>query len=353
MAPPERAGDTAGRADCRLRVVFFGTSAFAEPVLRGLAAHHRVLTVVTQPDRPAGRGRRPRPSRIKGVARELELPVLEPGRIRSRRTWGAVAEFAPDCLVVADYGQILPAGLLRVPRLGAVNVHASLLPELRGAAPAAWAIARGFPHTGVTTMLMDAGLDTGPVLAQRRAPILKDDTGGRLLARLAPIGAELLIETLDGLARGTIEPVPQDNSGASLAPRIGRRDLALDWTLAASALAARIRAFSPTPTAFTAIAPGNGPEPTLLKIHAAAVGDAAPPAAEAPGACRISGPAHSPRLEVACGGGTTLLPSRVQAAGRAPLEIAAFLQGAEIPRLLGPEEALAARGQSRTAVNRR
>ena len=246
----------------RLGVVFAGSSGFAEPVLRAVHRRHRVLAVVTQPDRPAGRGRRLRRSRIGTLADALGLRLLQPRRIRRRRSWTRLADLQPDCLVVADYGQILPARLLAVPRLGAVNVHASLLPALRGAAPVAWAIARGFSRTGVTTMLMDAGLDTGPILKQRAVEILPTDTGGGLLKRLAPIGADLLLETLDGLAEGGICPRPQDDRAATLAPLLRRADAALDRTLEAACLEARIRAFSPAPRSASPVTPA--PEGAFL-----------------------------------------------------------------------------------------
>ncbi len=334
---PAKAG---GRED-RLRVVFLGTSGFAEPILRALAERHRVLLVVSQPARPAGRGRRLRPSRIERLAEKLDLPRFGPERIRRPSAWERIAALAPDALVVADYGQILPARLLAVPRLGSVNVHASLLPELRGAAPVPWAVARSFRRTGVTTMLMDAGLDTGPILLQRGVEIREAETGGSLLARLAGIGAGLLVETLSGLARGEIAPRPQDDAKASAAPRIEKSDLALDWTEGARVLAARIRAFSPAPGAFTAFFPRGSGEPVLLKIHAAEVGTEPAPADASPGTIRTFGPGAS-RLAVACGGGAPLLPLRVQAAGRRPLEIGDFLRGHPVSVFLEAGEALRA-----------
>ena len=311
-----------------LRVVFLGTSAFAEPVLRALHREHRVVAAVTQPDRPAGRRHRSRVSRIKALATELGIAVQQPERIRRRSAWEPLAELAPDCLVVADYGQILSARLLAVPRLGAINVHASLLPKLRGAAPAIWAVARGLRRTGITTMLMDAGLDTGPVLLQRATAIRDGETGGELLARLAPLGAELLVETLAGLAAGSIRPRPQDDSKATLAPRVQKADAALDWDQEAAVLVNRIRAFSPAPVAFTALAgaaPGEGPG--LLRVHRAAAEGAGSPLPLPPGSFRISGGPRTPRLAVACGGDTTLLPLEVQAAGRRGMPIADFLRG--------------------------
>ena len=285
------------------------------------------MGVATQPDRPAGRGHRMVASRIKRLAVSMGLPLWQPERIRRRAAWEPLAALAPDCLVVADYGQILPAGLLAAPRLGAVNVHASLLPELRGAAPAIWAVARGFLRTGVTTMLMDPGLDTGPVLLRREAEIRPADTGGSLLARLAPLGAALLLETLAGLARGAITPRPQDDAAATLAPLVTRADAALDWEARAGALADRVRAFSPAPVAFAAFPGGReGAPPKLLRIHRARASGRAPAGAP-PGSFRVSGPAGAPRLAVACSGGT-LLPLEVQAPGRRRLEIGDFLRGA-------------------------
>lgn len=315
----------------RLRTVFLGTSSFAAPVLRALHARHEVLAAVTQPDRPAGRSHRPRISRIKRLALELGIPVRQPERIRRRSAWEPVAELAPDALVVADYGQILSARLLAAPRLGAVNVHASLLPELRGAAPAIWAVARGHRRTGVTTMLMDAGLDTGPILLQRETDIGDGETSGELLARLAPLGAELLIETLAGLATGRITPRPQDDEAATLAPRVKKADAALDWELEAPVLVNRVRAFAPAPVAFTALGEGASGTAAVLRIHRAAAADGAPEEGRPPGSFRIAGSRRAPRLVVACGGGTALLPLEVQASGRRRLPIDQFLRGSAVP----------------------
>lgn len=325
----------------RLRLAFLGTSGFAVAMLRALHARHEVVAAVTQPARPSGRGRRLRRSPVERLAEGLDLPVLRPKRLRRRAGWSPVAALEPECLVVADYGQILPARLLRAPPLGAVNVHASLLPALRGAAPAAWAVARRLPRTGVSTMLMDAGLDTGPVLLQRETEIGASETGGELLARLAPIGAELLLETLDRLADGTIRPTPQDDEAASWAPRITRADTALDWRLPAADLEARIRAFAPAPGAFTALSAPALAQPRLLRIHAA-TSECRDPAEESPGTCRVEGPKRSPRLRIPCAGGTALLPQRVQAAGSRAMPIGAFLRGAPWLRGPGPVRCLAA-----------
>ncbi len=320
---------SASPADRRLRVLFCGTSGFAAPVLRALHRRHEVLAVVTQPDRPAGRGRRLRPSRIKQLAVELGLRVLQPPRLRRRAGWLPIVSLAPDCLVVADYGQILPARLLEAPPLGAVNVHASLLPQLRGAAPAVWAVARGLDRTGVTTMRMDAGLDTGPLLLQEAVGIAPGETGGSLLERLAPIGARLLLETLDGLAAGSLVPVPQDDAAATWAPRVERADTVLDWERPAAELEARVRAFAPAPGAFTAHEVAGAAKRRLLRIHSAET-RARSVASEnhPPGWSVVRGSGREARLEIACGDGNALVPLRVQPAGGRPMDAAAFLRGA-------------------------
>ena len=316
----------------RLRTVFFGTSHFAEAVFRALHGAHEVAAAVTRPARPAGRGHRTRPGRIREVADELGVPVLQPAGFRRERNVEAVTALRADCLVVADYGRILPPALLDSTPLGAVNVHASLLPALRGAAPAIWAVARGLKRTGVTTMLMDPGLDTGPILLQRALALGPADTGGSLLARLAPVGAQLLLETLEGLTEGRIEPTPQDDAAATEAPPVRKADAALDWTLDARALECRVRAFRPAPTAFTAFPDAAG-EPRLLRIHAAAVGAESFP--EEPGTFRQTGSRRDPGIEVACGGGV-LLPLEVQEPGGGRMSVGDFVRGRHLPGLAEP-----------------
>ncbi len=316
----------------RLDVVFLGTSGFAAPCLRAVHRAHRVRAVVTQPDRPAGRGRRLLRSEIGHIADELGLPLLQPKRIRLRRSWAPVAARKPDVLVVADYGQILSRRLLAVPRLGAVNVHASLLPRLRGAAPAIWAVARGHRRTGVTTMLMDVGLDTGPILLQRETEITDCDTGGSLLGRLAPIGAEVLLDTLDGLDRGVLRPRPQNDAAATWAPRITRVDAALDWELGAASLASRVRAFSPRPTAFTRTGPGGPFGAGPLRVHAATVGPPNDAVPAPPGSFAVVGSRARPEIAIRCGGEETLRPQMVQAAGRRKMAVADLLRGTILSR---------------------
>ena len=286
---------------------------------------------MTRPPRPAGRGHRPRPSRIREAAGELGVPVLEPKGLRRPAAVESVTRLRADCLVVADYGRILPPALLDSTPLGAVNVHASLLPALRGAAPAVWAVARGLDRTGVTTMLMDEGLDTGPILLRRPVDIRPDDTGGSLLARLAPVGADLLVETLAGLAEMEIEPLPQDEAAATEAPPVRKTDAAVDWRLDAVEIERRIRAFRPAPVAFTAFREGDG-SLELLRIHVAQVGLETEPFEAAPGTLRRTGSRGEPALEVACGGGRLLL-REVQPTGSRRMTVAEFLRGSRLPGL--------------------
>lgn len=237
-----------------MRVLFYGTPAFALPTLHALLARHPVVAAVTQPDRPAGRGQRAQASPVKAAALEHGIPVLQPVRLRDPGWPERLAEHAADVAVVVAFGQILPQAVLDVPTRGSINVHASLLPRYRGAAPVAWAIIRGERESGITTFRMDAGMDTGPVLLQRPTAIGSDETAGELAERLAVLGAEVLLETLDRL--NTLAPRPQDSRAATLAPRLRKEDGLLDWTEPAAALAARVHGVNPWPGAVTP-APGG------------------------------------------------------------------------------------------------
>jgi methionyl-tRNA formyltransferase len=238
-----------------MRILFIGTSQFAVPTLKALLAseHHQVIGVVTQPDRPSGRGRQLRYAPIKQVALEAGLPIYQPEKVRSEDFVELVREMSPDVIVVAAFGQIIPKSILDVPKYGNVNVHASLLPKYRGAAPVHHALFNGETRTGVTTMLMDPGLDTGPVLLQRDVNIDPEDDEGILEARLAEIGAELLLETLEGLEHGTIVPRPQDDFLATLAPSVKKEDCELDWGQSARALVNRVRGCTPRPGAYASL----------------------------------------------------------------------------------------------------
>jgi methionyl-tRNA formyltransferase len=230
-----------------MRIVFCGTADFAVPSLRALADAHEVVAVVTQPDRPGSRGRPAR--RPAGEAAELlQLPVLRPQRIRAPESVDAILALHPDALVVAAYGQIIPQALLDGPRFGGINVHGSLLPRWRGAAPVAAAILAGDEQTGVSIMRMDAGLDTGPVYATRAIDIAPTDTTPLLAERLAEHGAGLLIEVLEAIAAGTAVATPQDESQATHAPRLTREDGAIEWdAVSAVDVDRRVRALQPWP----------------------------------------------------------------------------------------------------------
>jgi methionyl-tRNA formyltransferase len=235
-----------------MRILFMGTGAFAVPSLKALlSSDHEVVGVVTQPDRPSGRGRQLRVSPVKEVTLEIGLPIYQPEKVRSEDFIEQVRRIEPDAIVVASFGQIIPKAILDIPRFGAVNVHSSLLPKYRGAAPIHYALFNGDRITGVTTMLMDPGLDTGPILLQSQVDILPDDDEGTLEARLAEVGADLLMKTLDGLEHGLIVPKPQDNSKATLAPSVKREECEIRWVDAATAVCGRVRGCSPRPGAYT------------------------------------------------------------------------------------------------------
>ncbi len=233
------------------RTVFMGTPAFAVPTLRALAERYDVSLVVTQPDRPAGRGRTVVESPVKVAARELGLPLFQPDSLRSAEAVARLQAAQPEAIVVAAYGEILRQNVLSLPPHGCVNVHASLLPRHRGAGPIAAAILAGDEVTGVTIMLMDQGMDTGPVLAQAEERIQACDTTGSLTGRLAELGARLLADTLPRWLGGQIAPQPQDSSQATFAPRLAKEDGLIDWSDPAAAIWRQVRAFEPWPGAFT------------------------------------------------------------------------------------------------------
>lgn len=302
----------------RLNIVFMGTPGFAVPTLEALhGSPHRVVQVVTQPDRPRGRGRKPTPPPVKAAALEMGLPVVQPETMRDSGFLQAVRALAPDLLVVVAFGQILKPALLEIPRLGAVNIHASLLPKYRGPAPIQWAVINGERETGVTTMFMDAGLDTGDMLLTRREPISQEDTAGSLHDRLAVSGAALLLETLDRLER--LEPVPQKNDESSYAPLLAKADGHIAWERPAEAIDWRIRGVSPWPGAFTFI---NERRVKLLKALPLAEPANAPPGTVEPG--------FPDELRVATGDGVLSLLELQGESGRR-LPVADFLRGFPVP----------------------
>ncbi len=237
-----------------MRVVFLGTPEFAVPSLKILlAGAHEVCAVISQPDRPAGRGCRLHPPPVKVVAQAAGVPVYQPEKIRDEINRPLFEALRPDFIVVVAYGQILPGWLLKSASVAPINVHASLLPQYRGAAPVIWAILRGEPATGVTTMLMDEQLDTGDILLTRRVPISEDMTGGELAMVLAQVGAEILVPTLEGVSGGKITPVAQDHAQASWAPRVTKDQAWITFDKKASEIHNQIRALNPWPVACTAL----------------------------------------------------------------------------------------------------
>src|SRR5579871_2436136 len=235
-----------------MRLIFLGTPAFAVPTLeRIVEAGHQALTVVTQPDRPRGRGQHPAPPPVKETALRLSLPVYQPERVRRPEAVEHLRALAPEAMVVVGYGQIIPQSVIDLAPLGIINVHASLLPKYRGAGPIQWAIINGETRTGVTTMRIDAGLDTGDMLLKAETEIGPEETAVELGQRLAILGADLLVQTLDGLARGTITPQPQNPADATLAPLLKKEDGVIDWARPATVIHNRVRGLQPWPGAST------------------------------------------------------------------------------------------------------
>jgi methionyl-tRNA formyltransferase len=291
-----------------------GTPDFAVPSLQALLADpaYRVVGVVTQPDREAGRGRARQASPVKQVALAAGLPILQPERLRDPAAFAELAALAPELIVVAAYGQILRPEVLNLPRFGCINVHASLLPRWRGAAPIAAAILAGDTITGVTIMLMDPGMDTGPILAQQTEPIRPDDTAATLGARLARVGADLLMRTLPDYLAGRIRPQPQPEEGVTVCRPLTKEQGRMDWTLPATTLARMVRAYDPWPGTYTTWG-GH-----LLKILAATTAPGAAP----PG--RVL--AWDDGAAVGTGEGLLVLQA-VQPAGGRRMSVAAFLRG--------------------------
>ena len=302
-----------------MRIVFLGSGAFAIPCFEALIdAGHQLLALVTQPDREKGRGRELAPPPLKPVAERRAVVVLQPQRIKDPQAQAALRSLAPELQVVVAYGQLLPKTVIDIAPLGTVNVHASLLPRYRGAAPIQWAIVDGAAETGVTTMMIDEGLDTGPILLARATPIGPEETTEDLAPRLARLGAEVLLETVEGLARGTLTPLPQDPSRASLAPLIRKRDGHLDWSQPAEVIARRVRGFHPWPGVTTACH-GRG----LKVLRAAVVGGGPGSPGEIVGLDRDG-------IVVACGEGTRMRLIQVQPESRRGVPAAAFAAGAHL-----------------------
>ena len=302
-----------------------GTAALAATVLDHLASDPRwtVAAAVSQPDRPQGRDLHSEPTPVKVAGNRLSIPVLQPGKARDTVFISELQALAPDLIAVAAYGQILPPALLAIPRLGCLNVHTSLLPRWRGAAPIQWAMAAGDAETGVTIMQMDAGLDTGPILSQAKTPILREDTGQTLHDRLAILGGKLLVETIPDWAAGTIQASPQPVDGVTHARKITREDGQIDWSMPAAVIHNRMRAFTPWPGASTGLLDVTPPK--LLKIHRAEVLDMT----SVPGAVFAAGPAG---IDVGCGSGALRI-LELQPEGGRRMTAAQFLADRKSTRL--------------------
>jgi methionyl-tRNA formyltransferase len=298
------------------RIVFMGSPAFALPSLQILADQYPLVGVVTQPDRPAGRGRTPTPPPVKSLALSLGVPVIQPRRLREPQALDQLRAWQPDVIVVVAFGQILRPEVLELPRFGCINVHASLLPRWRGAAPVQAALLHGDAQTGVTIMRMDLGVDTGPLLSQRVEPVFPSDTAATLSNRLAHSGADLLSITLPVYLNGSLQPLAQPETGATYAPLLRKEDGLLDFSRPAEALARQVRAFYPWPGTYTVW------QGSILKIHRAHA-DSSPTAAALPGTPAV----HNGLPALHTGNGLLVL-DEVQPAGRKALSGKVFLHGA-------------------------
>ncbi|MGH8298930.1 MAG: methionyl-tRNA formyltransferase [Steroidobacteraceae bacterium] len=288
-----------------MRVAFAGTPEFAVPTLLALMrSEHRLVGVLTQPDRPRGRGQRVTPSPVKAAA-GASVPVDQPASLKTPADRAQLSAWRPDALVVVAYGLILPKAVLEIPRLGCVNVHASLLPRWRGAAPAERALLAGDATTGITIMLMDEGLDTGPILQQRSIPVDPHDTGGSLRAKLAALGAPLLLEALDTLGEGALQPRPQPAEGVTYARKLQKREAPIDWGRPAVQIERQIRALQPWPIAETLRRDAKSGTSERLLVHAARVAsDGSPASAGPPGTIvEANGDHHNGYIRVQCGVG--------------------------------------------------
>jgi methionyl-tRNA formyltransferase len=295
------------------KIVFMGSPDFSLPTLRALAEHYDLVGVVTQPDRASGRGRELKPPSVKLLAQELNIPVIQPEKLKQPEAMEQLRLWNPDLIVVAAFGQILRKDVLELPPLGCINVHASLLPRWRGAAPITAAILHGDEETGVTIMKMDVGLDTGPILTRSAIRLTPDDTAGSVFESLSRLGAELLIDTLPDYLSGKIQPVPQPEVGATYAPMLKKEEARLDFTRPADELERRVRAFNPWPGAFMDF------EGTLLKIHRTHVEQGRAEAGQ-----RLI---YRDQPAVAAGDRLLIL-DEVQPAGKKPMSGKSFLSGA-------------------------
>ena len=310
------------------RIIFMGTPAFACPTLQILLERgENVVGVFTQPDRPKGRGQKLQPPPVKELALQHDIPVYQPLKVRVPEVIAQIRDLKPDLIVVVAFGQILPKALLDIPPQGCVNVHASLLPRYRGAAPLNWCIVNGESETGVTTMLMDVGLDTGPMLLKRSTPIGPDEEITTLHDRMSILGATLLGETLDGLKAGSITPEPQDDAQSCYAPLLKKETGLIDWNKPASEIHNLVRGLASWPGAYTFL------HDQPLKVHRTSLGNGSGPAGTILNATPDG-------IEVACGQGSLLIRD-LQAAGSRRMDAASFLAGHPLPpgtKLTAPPE---------------
>jgi methionyl-tRNA formyltransferase len=304
-----------------MRFLFCGTPQFAVPTLKHLLAQpdFEIVAVITQPDRPRGRGHEVSFSPVKETALAANLRIFQPEKIRTPDSEQFLRQATPDAIVIIAYGQIIPARLLNIPKLGWINSHASLLPQYRGAAPIQWAVAHGETKTGITTMRIDAGMDTGDMLLQRETPIGSNETTPELATRLAEISAPLMAETLRGLRDGTLHPTAQDHSKASAAPLLKKEDGRINWNLPAQAIFNRMRAFTSWPGAYAEFrgATCQLQGQPVSKDHASNL---------SPGEIRF----ERSELLVGCGGETLLEVSRVKVEGRKEISALEFANGARL-----------------------
>lgn len=302
-----------------MRLVFCGTPAFAVPTLKQLlSAGHSIELVVTQPDRPIGRLQELAPPPVKNLAHELGLPIVQPEKIKTNPDFRTRLESVrPDAIIVVAYGRIIPKWMLDLPPLGNLNLHGSLLPKYRGAAPIQWAVANGEASTGTTTMRLDEGLDTGAILLKRELVIAPDQTSEDLFPLLAESGADLMVETLRGLEAGSIVPIPQDESLASFAPILTREDARVDFESSATVIYNRWRGFQPWPGAYTFF---RGKK---LTLHRLSVAEGIAPSAAAPGTIQVDGQ----RMFVAAGQATWIELLEIQVEGKKRLPVSEFLRG--------------------------
>jgi methionyl-tRNA formyltransferase len=306
-----------------MRIVFCGTPEFAVPALRELLANPEfaVEAVVTQPDRPRGRGQKVSASPVKEVAAGAGARIYQPESVKADAARDFFAEIKPDAAVIIAYGQIIPRRLLQIPRLGWINLHASLLPKYRGAAPIAWAIINGEQKTGLTIMRLDPGLDTGPILMRREVEIGSDETAPELARRMAALGAPLVAESLVKLERGEIAPVPQDSTQASYAPILTKEHGRIDWSQTAGQIYNRIRGLAPWPGAFTTF------RGQLCQVWGGPTGrDAGGTIAHDPGTLIVS----DAIIEVICGRNTRLRLEAAQIEGRKRISAREFAHGARL-----------------------